>query len=359
MAIISDINKDEPARAVDEKDKNEKGQRTRPPSRNESERGASIPPPAPTPTKKEPRDARLLINFPTKLSSRVAAAGSKVKLTCYLEGADPGIRWFKNDQPVVYSPKCRQTNLNGLLTLEFASVVLEDSAVYKCYARNNSGEASTSATLEVYSSGDSADLGPTFTRSLKESYNSKINEINITCHVRAIPRATITWAKDGVTIEPSEKYQLAELDDGVCELNISDATRQDNGKYVCMAENRAGQTDTMHIVQVDVREQRSSITSLSSLRNRPPTPMSEAEDDKISVTGSVAGSVAGSVGGSVSSKDRGQTPRPPKKEAPPPSGGRRYAPPTPPDPKKNLHFLGIRLNQNNIHRTFTKINKLN
>lgn len=186
------------------------------------------PPSAPAPPpKKEPRDVRIGINFPTKLSNRVVIAGSKVKLTCYLEGADPSIRWFKNDQPVVYSPKCRQNNMNGLCTLELTGTTVDDSGEYKCWARNASGETSTSCTVEVFSSGDSADLSPTFTRSLKESYNSKINEINITVHVRAIPKATITWSKDGVTIEPSEKYQLIEHEDGVCELNISDAVKQD------------------------------------------------------------------------------------------------------------------------------------
>lgn len=50
--------------------------------------------PAPPPAKKEPRESRIGINFPTKLSNRVVAAGSKVKLTCYLEGADPMVKWY-------------------------------------------------------------------------------------------------------------------------------------------------------------------------------------------------------------------------------------------------------------------------
>lgn len=215
--------------AEEGKGKGGKGQRVKT-SRPEtpSTPAPSAPAPPPPAPKKEPRDVRITINFPTKLSNRCVAAGSKVRLTCYLEGADPSIRWFKNDQPVVYSPKCRQNNLNGLCSLELTGVTVDDSGEYKCWARNTSGEASTSCTLEVFSiGGDAADLTPTFTRTLKESYNSKINEINITCHVRAMPRATITWSKDGVNIEPSEKYQLIEHDDGVCEVNISDATRQD------------------------------------------------------------------------------------------------------------------------------------
>lgn len=43
----------------------------------------------------------------------------------------------------------------------------------------------------------------------------------------------ITWTKDAVTIEPSEKYQIIDKDDGTCELIVNFATKQDNGKYVC------------------------------------------------------------------------------------------------------------------------------
>lgn len=238
---------DEPAAEDDKDKKGGKGQK-KPPSRPETPSApvASVPQP---PAKREPRESRIGINFPTKLSNRVVAAGSKVKLTCYLEGSDPSIRWFKDDQPVVYSPKLRQNQLNGLCSLEFTSVTIEDSGLYKCWARNGSGETSTSATLEVFSSGDSADLSPTFTRSLKETYNSKINEINITCHVRAIPKATITWSKDGVTIEPSDKYQLIEHEDGVCELNISDATKQDVSQFHFFFSKKITRSSTsVHII---------------------------------------------------------------------------------------------------------------
>lgn len=235
--------------------------------------------------------------------------------------------------------------------MEFASVVVEDSATYKCWARNTSGETATSATLEVFSGGDQADLSPTFTRSLKETYNSKINEINITCHVRAYPKASITWTKDGVTIEPSEKYQLVEHDDGLCEVNISDATNQDvsncfsffnvilsnsesssntithdlqNGKYSCVAENRAGKAEISHIVQIQVREHRSSVSSLSSIKESPPTPTPSQPDESDDKKGAAG---------------KGQ--RPPKKEAPPSGGGRRYAPQPPPDPKQQLFFIAF------------------
>lgn len=96
-----------------------------------------------------------------------------------------------------------------------------------------------------------------------------------------------------------------------------------NGKYGCIAENVAGKTETSHIVQIQIREQRSSVSSLSSIKESPTTPVPEEADDDKSAAG----------------KGKGQ-PRQ-KKDAPPSGGGRRYAPAPPPDPKQQLFFLAF------------------
>lgn len=93
-----------------------------------------------------------------------------------------------------------------------------------------------------------------------------------------------------------------------------------NGKYGVIAENRAGKAETTHIVQIQVREQRSSISSLSSIKESPPTPVpEEAGDDKAKGKGR-------------QKKDSSSAPS---------GGGRRYAPQPPPDPKKHLFFLAF------------------
>lgn len=271
---------------------------------------------APPPQKKVPRDARIPIHFATKLSNRVAAEGSKVRLTCYLEGADPFIRWFKDDTPVVFSPKCRQNNNNGVCILEFVSAAAADSAVYKCFARNESGETETSCKLEIYVNEGSADLAPTFTRSLKDTYHSNLNELHISCHVRGVPTPTITWKKDSVTCDPGEKYQQAEQADGTCDLIVCDVTSQDSGKYVCQAESRAGTAEIGHSVQVQARSPRNSIPSgRSSVKEPPATPNNEPAKD-------------------------GDAKAQRKRPSPPPRTRERYVPP-PPDPKNQLYFVAF------------------
>lgn len=92
-----------------------------------------------------------------------------------------------------------------------------------------------------------------------------------------------------------------------------------------MADNRAGKAEISHIVQIEIREHRSSVSSLSSIKESPPTPQPEETDDKSAAEKTPAG--------------KGQ--RPPKKEAPPSGGGRRYAPQPPPDPKQQLFFIAF------------------
>lgn len=99
----------------------------------------------------------------------------------------------------------------------------------------------------------------------------------------------------------------------------------------------------MHIVQIQIREQRSSISSITSIKetsslkeSRPPTPSSVISDTE----GDDKPPVPGTPGGK-STIPKGQ--RPPKKggDAPPSGGGRRYAPQPPPDPKQQLHFIAF------------------
>lgn len=249
-------------------------------SRGRGGGGSTVASVAPAPTKKLPRDARIVIHFATKLSNRVISEGAKVKLACYVEGAEPFVRWFKDDQPIVNNPpKIRAVNNNGLCTLELGSPTVADAGTYRCYARNDSGETETSATLQVYTKGDKADLAPTFTRSLKDAYHSNLNELSLSCHVRGAPTPTITWVKDGVTVEPSDKYQLIENDDGTCELIVSDVTNQDNGKYVCKAESRAGAAEIVHLVHVPAGSKRNSIPSPRkvSVAEKPATPANDSK----------------------------------------------------------------------------------
>ncbi|XP_054741014.1 muscle M-line assembly protein unc-89 isoform X2 [Anastrepha obliqua] len=202
------------------------------------------------------REKVIGIHFATSLRDRVVAEGSKVKISCFLESKEPQVKWFKNEEPIANSPKIRGRHSEGLCLLEIASATAEDSGVYKCWARDETGEASTFCKLEVYADPGTGDVPPTFTRNIKDTYHGKINELQLDVHVRGLPTPSVTWVKDGVKIESSEKYQQIDHDDGLSELFIFDPLPSDSGKYVCQAENREGKAEISHLVNVEPRRRR-------------------------------------------------------------------------------------------------------
>lgn len=111
--------------------------------------------------------SRAKLSFVTHLTNRVFPVGSKIKLSCVVQGPDPNVRWLRGDQPVVYSPRVRNLSKDGFCVLEIATCTLEDCGLYTCVVRNQESDVSCSCNVQVYETKGSADFAPTFTRSLK------------------------------------------------------------------------------------------------------------------------------------------------------------------------------------------------
>lgn len=282
------------------------------------------------------REKNIGIHFSTSMRDRVVAEGSKVKISCFLEAKEPNVKWFKDEEPIQNSPKIRGRYSEGLCLLEINSATPEDNGVYKCWGRDETGDASTSCRLEVYEDPGTGDVPPTFTRNIKDTLHGKINELQLDVHVRGLPTPTVTWYKDGVKIENSEKYQQVDHEDGTAELFISSPKASDSGKYVCQAENREGQTEIVHIVTVEPRVR---VRPTSPTREgRPPLkPSGEGEE------GAVEGEGEAGEGGEPGTEKRVRKPKKDDEE----EGGtssRREVPP-PPDLKKRLFFRNFLSNR--------------
>ena len=91
--------------------------------------------------------------FVQVLEESVAREGQPHRLSCRLTGhPQPVVSWFKNGICVDH---CRDYvisedgNEEICCQLSFAQVFVEDGAVFECRARNEAGEAATSAKLTV------------------------------------------------------------------------------------------------------------------------------------------------------------------------------------------------------------------
>lgn len=77
--------------------------------------------------------------------------------------------------------------------------------------------------------------------------------MTLECHVRGEPRPVISWMKEGMEIK-GDRFKQRELDDGVCQLVISEPVRADQGAYACIAENRVKREQIVHFVEFEGKE---------------------------------------------------------------------------------------------------------
>lgn len=146
-----------------------KGAKKLPPSEKKAENYERRRPAAPS-IEELLKASRAKLSFVTHLTNRVFPEGTRIKLSCVVQGPDPNIRWLRNDQPVVYSPRVRNLSKEGLCVLEIATANVDDSGIYTCVARNQESDISCSCNVQVYETKSTAEFAPTFTRSLKGDY---------------------------------------------------------------------------------------------------------------------------------------------------------------------------------------------
>lgn len=190
--------------------------------------------------------------FASNLSDRVLAVGTEhVKLTCYIDGDNPIIKWFKDDVALANGTKYKISNEYCLLTLRLVEpLAATDAGVYRCVARNDFSEDTTEAKLQLFAKPQPDDIVPIFDHALKDTYNRTLNALTLSCVVRGEPRPKVLWSKDGLPCKKGEKYEIARLINGTCELIVNNVTQRDMGRYICKAENRAGKRDSQHTVNV-------------------------------------------------------------------------------------------------------------
>lgn len=217
--------------------------------------------------------AKKTLVFGSYLTNRTIAEGTPLKLSCFVSGPEPVAKWTKNGGTVAPSTTVKQTNTDGMISLQLLTTTVEDSGEYEVTVKNAAGSISSSCTVEIFSSKITADFPPMFTRALKgiqcggkcrnfklicnlflDQFHLNTNELVLDCHIRGQPMPSVYWMKDGQTIEPDGSFQQFEHEDGSLEFVITNPQRYHSGKYICKAENYMGKTEIGHWVNFEGRD---------------------------------------------------------------------------------------------------------
>ncbi|XP_075172031.1 obscurin isoform X19 [Anomaloglossus baeobatrachus] len=76
--------------------------------------------------------------------------------------------------------------------------------------------------------------------------------VKLACRVTGTPKPTITWYKDGRSVEVDPHHIIIEDPDGSCTLILDNMTGVDSGQYMCFACSSAGTASTLGKILVQV-----------------------------------------------------------------------------------------------------------
>ncbi|XP_043555476.1 hemicentin-1 [Chiloscyllium plagiosum] len=156
----------------------------------------------------------------------------------------PSLTWYKDRKLLTSNDKV--LILPGGRVLQIPRAQIEDAGRYTCVATNEAGEDSIQYELRVMTP-------PTIKGADSDLPEEVIVLINKTtmldCMVSGTPNPKITWLKDGQPLKADNTHKI--LSNGRT-LQILSAHVSDTGRYVCVAENVAGNTEKYFNLNVHV-----------------------------------------------------------------------------------------------------------
>ncbi|NWV68980.1 CNTN5 protein, partial [Malurus elegans] len=176
-----------------------------------------------------------------KLNDTQLDSGDQLRWECKATGKPrPTYRWLKNG--VSLWPQSRIEMINGVLMIH--RVNLSDAGMYQCLAENKYGTIYASAELKILAS------APTFplNQMKKTIIVTKGQEVVIECKPQASPKPTITWKKGDKVLRENKRITI--LPEG--SLRILNASKSDEGRYLCQGVNVFGSAEI--IASVSVKE---------------------------------------------------------------------------------------------------------
>ncbi|XP_042881364.1 protein sax-3-like isoform X1 [Penaeus japonicus] len=162
-------------------------------------------------------------------------------LNCHAVGRpDPEITWYKDGKPFdLHNKRHVQLKTGGLFFLKVLQTKKDnDAGVYWCVASNSVGKVtSRNATLEIAILRDEFRVMPEQTRAAEGE-----TALLACLPPRGNPEPAVSWAKDGVPLDPATQHRYRLVDGG--SLVISGVRVSDTGEYVCRAWNVFGTRET-------------------------------------------------------------------------------------------------------------------
>ncbi|XP_039591708.1 hemicentin-1 isoform X2 [Polypterus senegalus] len=159
--------------------------------------------------------------------------GDITEMECKVSGIpDPKIKWYKGDLELQPSPFIIFESVKGILRITETRDI--DAGDYICLAINDAGKATGKLTLDVGSA-------PVFFQEPADISADIGTNITLPCMAQGYPQPRIKWKRPdspSVFPKPYARSTITETQTG--NLIINNLSVEDEGNYICEAENQFG-----------------------------------------------------------------------------------------------------------------------
>ena len=178
--------------------------------------------------------------FTQPLRTVEVVEGSPAKLVCKVKGTpEPNIEWFKETLPLKPTKRIIIDFDGETCTLKFTETETDDDAEYKCTAKNELGEVSSTAELLV----NEASVRPEFKEKIKPVEVKEGEEARFDVRIKGFPEPVVDWYKGKDKIEDEGRFMIVDdEEDDLFSLIIEEVRPEDAGMYKCVAVNNEGET---------------------------------------------------------------------------------------------------------------------
>lgn len=247
-----------------------------------------------------------------RMRSHRVPHGSNTKFTLNVQAKpEPEVRWYHNGKEIHKTSKYHMTNISGVLTLQIINCVTEDAGTYRVVCKNDKGETSDYATLDVAGTEYAAFSSirkdeeppsshlPEMTRTevyhvsssrttvqetVKETttviekpkekpgipakivtkpQSLTVEEGNLArfeCDVDGEPAPSITWMREGAVIGSSVRHHIVSTQYS-SSFEISAVEVSDEGSYTLLVENARGKQEAHFTLTIRKSESKEKVVA--------------------------------------------------------------------------------------------------
>ncbi|KAM4548643.1 hemicentin-1 isoform 1-T1 [Odontesthes bonariensis] len=170
--------------------------------------------------------------------------GKSVTLECESNAIPPPtITWYKNGRVVTESANLHLLAEGRILEIKGSEV--SDTGQYVCIATNVAGQVDKNFHLNIH-------VSPSIDGPAEERVVETIsNPISFACDATGIPPPSLTWLKNGRTIENSDSLEM-HIFSGGSKLQIARLQLSDSGTFTCVASNVEGKAHKSYQLVIQV-----------------------------------------------------------------------------------------------------------